>query len=783
MKRTIARIKNRNVELSNLEKVLFPDDHVVKAELIEYYLKAAPTILKHTKGRPLSFVRYPDGIEGERFFQKNRPDWAPDWLEHVLLGDADKTDYILARDEASLAWLANLAAVELHQMPVRAPHLDKPDYIVYDLDPPEGSAFGRVVALAHELKGHLENLGYHPFVKTTGGKGVHIVTPIEPKWDLDRVFAAASAAATAFVDRHNGEATLQIKKEARRGRILVDIYRNRPAQTIVSPYSVRGRGHAPVSMPLSWEELSSLRDPTVFNLRTAPERLKSEGDTWEAIDAYATRLHTEPAPRKTRRSKGAGNADPVQNGSLEQYRQKRSFTDTPEPLPRVEAAGGDAFVIHRHHASHLHYDLRLERAGTLKSWAVPKGLPPRPGVKRLGVAVEDHPVDYLNFEGTIPKGQYGAGRVWVFATGRYEVTKEKKEGFYFRLHSREINAEFRFINTRGKDWLLERVDVPQTDWLRDRVEPMLAQTRSEPPESGEYLYEVKWDGIRALVSLDDGTLTIRSRSGRDIAGLFPELTVPEQAFRATGALFDAEIVCLQPDGKPSFEDTIRRLKQTTEVGIARAQVRHPAVCYIFDCLYLDGRPVLHEPLGRRREWMADALRPDSPFRMSEAVDEGRDLFKAVGEMGLEGIMAKRRDSPYLPGKRSDCWLKIKSRQTVECIIVGLTRGKGDRAGSFGALQLASFAGDRLRYLGKVGTGFSEHQMRSLLEELDRLRPVDRPVEEKPPDDSATVWLEPRLVCEVEFASLTSEGMLREPVFIRLRPDYSPQDCVCPEKHP
>ncbi len=775
MKRTIASIRNHKIELSNLDKILFPEEHIVKAELIEYYLKAAPTILKHVKGRPLSFVRYPDGINGERFFQKNRPDWAPDWIEHVWLGDGDKTDYILAKDEASLAWLANLACIEVHQTHGRAPRFDMPDYIVYDLDPPENSKFERVVGLALALKDHLESFGYHPFVKTTGGKGIHVLTPIEPKWDFSRTFAAASAVAAPFVERHGAEATLQIKKEARKGRILIDIYRNRPAQTIISPYSVRGRDQAPVSMPLSWEELSSLDDPAGFKLRTAPGRLKSVGDAWEAIDAYATRLHTEPVPRKTRQSE---KANPGKGPSLEEYARKRSFGKTPEPTPRMEAGHGDAFVIHRHHASHLHYDLRLERGGTLKSWAVPKGLPPRPGVKRLAIAVEDHPVDYLGFEGTIPKGQYGAGHVWVFASGRYEISKEKKEGFYFRLHSKEVDAEYRFINTRGKDWLLERVDAPQTDWLQESVEPMLAQARDGPPDSTEYIYEVKWDGIRAMISLDDGALTIRSRSGRDITKQFPELLISDRAFRAAGALFDTEIVCLRPDGTPSFADTIKRLQQTSETGIARARARHPVVCYVFDCLFLDGRSLLQERLERRREWMADALKPETPFRVSEAVEEGIDLFKAAGDMGLEGIMAKRRGSPYMPGKRSDHWLKIKIRRTTECIIIGFTRGKGDRVGLFGALQLACFAGGRLRYMGKVGAGFDERQMKSLFEELNRLPRGERPVDAEPPDDSATVWLEPRLVCEVQYASLTSERLLREPVFIRLRPDYSPQDCSC-----
>src|ERR1041385_6606104 len=253
----IAKVGKRTLELSNLQKVLFPDNHITKAELVEYYLKVAPTILAHLKGRPLSLVRYPDGITGESFFQKDRPKWAPDWIDHVVLGE-EKKDYVIATEDASLAWLANLACIELHQMHSRAPHFDKPDYIAYDFDPPETFAFKQVAELAFEFKEHLESFGYHPFVKTTGRKGLHVLTPIEPKWDFQKAFEAAKAVAQPFVDSHPSVLTLQIKKDYRAGKGLLDIYRNRQSQTIVAAYSVRGLAGAPVSTPLHWEELDSV---------------------------------------------------------------------------------------------------------------------------------------------------------------------------------------------------------------------------------------------------------------------------------------------------------------------------------------------------------------------------------------------------------------------------------------------------------------------------------------------------------------------------------------------
>lgn len=774
----IAQVGKRRIELSNLNKVLYPDDQIIKAQIIEYYFKIAPTILAHLKGRPLSVVRYPDGIGRESFFQKQRPDWAPDWIEQVTLGE-EKKDYVIPTEEASLVWLANLACIELHQMHSRAPHFDKPDYIAYDLDPPENFAFPDVAELALEFKRHLETFGYHPFVKTTGRKGLHILTPIEPKWGFHTAFEAAKAVAQPFVESHPSSLTLQIKKDQRRGKVLLDIYRNRQSQTIVCTYSLRGLPGAPVSTPLTWEELEALESPKTFDIHTVPPRVLEQGDPWETIAAYATPIHTEAkAPKSSRKNLKPGRTFKTPE-QLEEYSAKRSFEKTPEPAGElrtrtsaVQTGTGSAFVVHRHHATRLHYDLRLEQNGVLKSWAVPKGLPPRPGILRLAVNVEDHPLDYVNFEGAIPKGEYGGGMMWKFAQGRYQITQQKQKGFYFRLQSRELNGEYRIHHTKENQWLLERVDKPQVDWLRDPVEPMLARPANKPPESDDYLYEVKWDGIRAVISLDEGEVRIRGRNGLDITKQFPELLVPEQAFRATSALFDGEIVCVQGEGKPEFSNVIHRMQQSAKGAIERARTNCPAVCYVFDCLYLDGRPIVNEPLTRRREWLEDAIKKDTPYRVSQAFDDGPGLFEAVKEMGLEGIMAKQRGSTYAPGKRNDSWLKIKRRQTVECVIIGYTEGKGDRQKYFGGLHLAQADGNALKYVGKVGSGFDEESLKAVSAELRKLTRTKRPVKERPLDDVRSVWLEPKVMCEVQYASLTPDGIMREPVFVRLRPDLT-----------
>ncbi len=768
-----VQVGKRKLELSNLNKVLWPEDGVTKAELIQYYLSIAPTILNHIRGRPLSLVRFPDGIHGEKFFQKNLPDWVPDWLETAEISDEKKKiNYVVATEDASLVWLANMACIELHQMHCRASHRDNPDYFVFDIDPPDGTPWDVIVEHGYLLKDEIEKFGYHVFVKTTGRKGLHLVAPIEPKWDFDTVFEAAGTIAKPFVLAHQKTCTLKIPKGQRDNKILIDIFRNRPSQTIVSAYSVRGLEGATVSMPITWETLGKMGGQRDYTLRNVPELVKEQGDAWEGMEAYAVELHTHRTSQRAGSKKLAPSRKRKTAEQLETYSQKREFSKTPEPAGGAVEDTRNRFVVHRHHASRLHYDLRLEENGVLLSYAVPKGLPPRPGIKRLAIQTEDHPIEYLNFEGSIPKGEYGGGDMWVYASGRYEITKQKKDSKYIRLISRGITGEYRIIPTRGKDNLLERVDTPQTDYLTEPIEFMLSEISSKVPKSDKWTYEVKWDGIRAMISLDEGNVRIRSRNQNDITVAFPELVNVEESFRATSALFDCEIVCLDDDGKPMFKEVINRMRQKSESAAVRARKKCPAVCYVFDCLYLDGRPLINEPVERRREWMADAIKvgKKSAYRVSQTIDDGEGLFEAAKEAGLEGIMAKKLGSLYTPGRRSDTWLKIKTRNTMDCLIIGYTKGKGGRADVFGGLHLARPNGNELHYLGKVGTGFDHRTLDAVWDEVSKVPVAKRPVKEKPVDDAASVWIQPTLWCEVQYASMTPNETLREPVFVRMRPD-------------
>jgi bifunctional non-homologous end joining protein LigD len=584
------------------------------------------------------------------------------------------------------------------------------------------------------------------------------------------VFEAAQAIAQPYTERNVRETTLQIKKEARKGRVLIDIFRIRSGQSIVSPYSLRGRHGAPVSMPLTWDEIGALKSPLEYTIANAVEKVLTDGDAWEGMDAYAVEIHTHRKTKVSKEKKLPASKKHKTPEQLEAYEKKRDFKKTPEPVARVIEGSGTSFVVHRHHATNLHYDLRLEKDGVLKSWAVPRGLPPYPGVKRLAVQTEDHPMKYLTFDGEIPKGQYGAGEMWIYALGKYTITKDKKDGFYFRLSSKEVNGEYRIYNIKTKEWLLERVDTPQVNYVHDVIEPMLSGSATKPPAGDNYLHEIKWDGIRAIISLEDGQVRIRTRNHNDVTKQFPELAQADKAFRATCGLFDAEIVCLDKSGKADFKKVIHRLMSNGETTIQKLSKTSPVYCYIFDCLYLDGRTLINEPLVKRREWMRDAIKPETPYRVSEAVEDGEALFEAAREHQLEGIISKEKDGRYLPGKRSDLWLKIKVRNTRECYILGYNPGKGNRSQVFGGLHIAEKEGAEFIYRGKVGTGFDDNLIKEIYKQLKSLKEIKKPIPDKVMDEKISIWVEPVLIAEISFSMITKDKQFREPVFVRLRPD-------------
>ena len=751
-KSTYVQVGKQKLTLTNLGKVLYPDDGISKAEIIAYLVEIAPHFLALSKGRPLSLIRYPDGIGEEHFFQKDIPSWAPEWVRSVRLGKEHKKNYIVAENAATLAWIGNMAGLEIHQMNVREPHLDSPDYIAFDLDPAPGTDFSVITETASALGNHLREYGYEPFFKTSGSRGIHIFTPVNPTYSIDQCFKASHFLADTF-QRNHKHTTLELSKAKRKGRMLIDIYRNRNGQTIVSPFSLRARPGAPVSMPVSFDELPGLVSSTQYSLKAVLKILKEKENPWEGMFSHAVPLHSD---RKSNKKQNPGNPS-----RLKEYGSKRIFSGSPEPLPEMKTGDGFSFVLHRHDASRLHYDLRFEEDGALSSWALPKGLPERPGIKHLAIRTEDHPLDYLNFQGDIPKGEYGGGRMWIFARGKYEIIKKKKNGFYFRLDSKQFNGEFRMHEMKPSEWLLERVDDPVNDWVKHPPGPMLADQKQKVPAGKDYTYELKWDGIRAICCYSAEGFRIISRNGRDISDQFPEFK--NASFHAYDAVIDAEIVCFDKDGKPDFQKVVSRVNRK------RPRAGH-AYLYAFDLLYLDGRPIHNEPLWKRRNWLEETLKGcRDPFRLSKEEEDGKALFTEVKKAGLEGIMAKKLDGKYHPGKRTSDWIKVKVRSESTVYIIGYAKGNNERDKTFGALHIAEWVDDHFIYRGKVGTGFSEKQLINIKSKLSESKKKLLPeIENAPAGSSEDIWVKPENMIEVKYASLTNRGTYREPVFVRLK---------------
>jgi bifunctional non-homologous end joining protein LigD len=463
---------------------------------------------------------------------------------------------------------------------------------------------------------------------------------------------------------------------------------------------------------------------------------------------------------------------------LSEYKRKRDPKKTPEPFG---SAGSDAkqpiFVVQRHAARSLHYDFRLEKDGVLASWAVPKGVPLEPGEQHLAVHVEDHPLEYATFHGEIPKGEYGAGTVDIWDTGTYELLEEKPNGgLTVRLHGKKLLGTWSLVpahlSGQEKNWLILRKKddtAPARERTRRTYVPMLATLAEDVPRGTGWEFEVKWDGYRAIATEAGGEVTLTSRNGNDLTARFQNVAreIPK-AVKTTDCVLDGEVCALDEAGRSSFS------------AMQQGKPGTPIVYYVFDLLEVEGESLIDLPLVERRKRLEQLLdKRNKTVRLSESFDDGRALYEAAKQQRLEGIMAKRLDSRYLPGKRTRDWLKVKAHSEQEFVVAGYTKGTGRRASSFGALVLGYFRGDELVYAGNVGTGFSSTEIEKL---LDRLRPLRRdtpPFREVPKmpkvRKSDVIWVEPKLVVEVEFAEWTHDGRLRAPSYQGIREDKAAED--------
>jgi bifunctional non-homologous end joining protein LigD len=561
---------------------------------------------------------------------------------------------------------------------------------------------------------------------------------------------------------------------------------------------------------------------------------------------------------------------------LKTYQEKRDFDQTPEPSGKVRDTGRQRFVVQEHHASRLHFDFRLEIEGVLKSWAIPKGPSLNPRDRRLAVQVEDHPVAYINFKGHIDEGNYGAGEVYIWDSGRYALAEGEDPGpaltsgrLKFRLDGKKLKGEFNLVQMqdrpdqwlliKGKDeyadpnWQLEQVHVDHANGQSaarrtrrargsqagpsakaakktraatgaraaksaktskasktaraakrtkaarttrkraparsnaDAVEgepapfpgfiaPMLATLVDRPFDDPDWLFETKWDGVRALAYLDQGQVRLLSRNEKDMSPRYPELAGLPKAVRARQALLDGEIVILDDGGRSSFQPLQARvgLQDTAEIGrLARTQ---PVVLVAFDLLYLDGRDLRAVPLLQRKARLQEILSESERVRLSpHVVANGQKAFDRVAAQGYEGLIAKRLDSPYHSGRAGN-WLKIKTVLRQEVVIGGYTEPRRTRP-YLGALVAGLYRRDELIYVGHVGGGFDHASLRQVYALLQPLHTSRPPFAEPPITNEAVHWVEPRLVAEVKFAEWTGDMRLRQPIFMGLRDDKDPRQCV------
>ena len=504
--------------------------------------------------------------------------------------------------------------------------------------------------------------------------------------------------------------------------------------------------------------------------------------------------------------------------ALRDYEKKRDFRATKEPKGRrLASEKAPIFVVQRHASRRLHFDFRLQVGGTLASWAVPKGPPEEIGEKRLAIHVEDHPIEYAKFEGDIPAGNYGAGQVDIWDDGTFQVEgpipaaeQIEKGEIKFRLMGKRLNGLFVLVkmqrSSRGNEWLFIRrsgsgsaadlepqkyaseagangassslVDAKNLDGARKSDMPSnipvaLAQLADEVFASPEWLFEIKWDGERALAFIRDGEVEFRSRSGRNITPEYPELKSVAKQLNARTAIVDGEIVALDSEGRSDFTKIQPRFGVTHPP--LSLQQKNPVTYYLFDMLYCDGFDLRNSRLEKRKELLQKLLRPSDRIRYSDhVIENGIELFKIAKDRRLEGIVAKRRDSPYV-GKRTSSWLKFKIVHDLDVVIGGWSEPRKSRD-HFGALLMGIYFGKTLKYIGSVGTGFDRAMLERTHKTLDRLTASASPFDTTPRLREIAHWVKPELVARVKYGQWTKDKKLRQPVFLGFQEDRNASDC-------
>ena len=692
-------VEGRSIEVTNLDKELYPGGHYTKGEIINFYVRVAPFLLPHIKDRPVTLKRFPNGVSGEFFYEKDAPSFTPKWVQTFQVprrtGRGGEIRYILINDLPTLVWSANLANLEIHPFLHRVPDIDRPTMIVFDLDPGEGAdvvTCARVAIISREL---LKSLGLKSFAKVSGSKGIQLYVPLNTPTSYAETQPFAKAIAELLSERNPDLILSDMSKSRRRNKVFVDWSQNSDFKTTISVYSLRAKTAVPyVSLPVSWEELQQAIDADdakrlYYTPGAALERLEKVGDLFGPVLKLKQRL-----PDVTGKTDKTGKTNKKQQpSSLTRYSEKRDFSKTQEPAPapvaRSRQGSRRRFVIQKHAASHLHYDFRLEMHDVLKSWAVPKGPPYALNEKRLAMPTEDHPIDYLTFEGIIPKGQYGGGTVMVWDIGTYELIEGNyyKGYLHFTLDGKKLKGEFTLVKERdqskwflikvaqamrpisakrddssavtnrtmaeiAKDrdaaWHSNRGPQPQIEDLPDMemavVKPMRAKTVPKLPEGSKWRYEVRLDGKRTLAYRNDKGMVLRSEDGTNVTRRFQTIANALR-FLPEGTIADGEIVSMDAEGRP-----------------ASGKKAH-LYYYVFDLPAYRGKDLTGLPFSERRNILEKFALADieDPIRISGIFDVApQDLIRVAREMGLQGIVGKNVDSPYEVGRHTGAWVEAKS---------------------------------------------------------------------------------------------------------------------------
>ena len=806
-----VEVDGHRIALTHLRKVLYPATGTTKSDVITYLAEVAHVMIPHLAGRPVTRKRWPDGVSTQPFFHKDLPKGTPTWVPRrtILHSDGPK-NYPIVDSPATLVWLGQIAALELHvpqwpfpvepEVQLREAGFDavRPNRLVFDLDPGPGVELADCAVVARAVRERMAGTALVPV--TSGSKGIHLYSWLDGTLTSDDASAYAREVAEAIEHDLPDLVVSRMAKSLRRGKVFIDWSQNNGSKTTIAPYSLRGREHPTVAAPRTWEELA---DPELMHLEYG-EVLRLLDRAPDPMAGLETGDNDGAETRGGRRSSTRG------DHALDTYRSMRSAARTPEPVPEpglLPHGDDDTFVIQEHHARRLHYDFRLERDGVLVSWAVPKGVPESPGRNHLAVHTEDHPMDYADFAGEIPHGEYGGGTVTIWDRGTYATEKWRDDEVIVVLRGARARGRYALIRTGGKNWLMHRMkdQSPRPKNYDDHrpdprpvgeppvasapppsppadIRPMLATAGTVSDVSGgdRWRFEGKWDGIRAIATVGPGGSTLRSRLGNDVTHTYPELAVLADLLAGHGAVLDGEIVALK-DGRTSFHEMQRRMNVQRSRDVARVMREVAVEFWVFDVLWLDGISLLDKRYDDRRRLLTALPLAGAAVRVPDQLSgPAPEALQDSADRRWEGIVAKLGDSTYQPGRRSRSWIKIKNFRDLEVAVVGWTPGSGRRAGTVGALMLAVPDTDGgLRYAGKVGTGFTDAVLDQLMAALDPLRTDRSAVAGTVPrvDAAGAVWVRPELVGEVRYGEWTPEHRLRATSWRGLRPDKTVADLV------